>query len=78
MLTEDQIRVVGDALLLYSEKPNAWFAPIPELEPVADELFVKGYLNRVERDGRAMFQITRRAVAAQELHAAGAFTVTDN
>jgi hypothetical protein len=64
--------------LLYSEKPNAWFAPIRELEAVADELFTKGYLNRAQRDGRTVYQIARAAAVAQQLHVMTAINTTSN
>jgi hypothetical protein len=82
VLTEDEIRLVGDALLLYTEKPHAWFAPVRELEPVAHELFIKGYLHRGQQgDGQTVYQLTRAACDAQSLHNAAvatAMTITDN
>jgi hypothetical protein len=82
MLTEDEIRLAGDALLLHTEKPDAWFAPIAELEPVAHELFVKGYLHRGQQDdGQTVYQLTRAARQAQTLHNAAvatASTITNN
>jgi hypothetical protein len=63
-LTDDQDRLVTAALLIHSEHPDAWFVMRPQFEPVAQQLFVRGYLHRVQRDGRHAYQITKRAVAA--------------
>jgi hypothetical protein len=54
----------------HAEKPTAWFAPTPELEPTAHRLADRRYfVRRWDRDRQdVVYRVTRSAVQAQELH----------
>jgi hypothetical protein len=69
-LTEAQNRLVTAALLIHSQRPDAWLLMRPGFEHLAGELFRRGILNRAVHDGQAVYQVTP-AVAA-------AMAVTDN
>jgi hypothetical protein len=83
VLTEDQAKLAADSLLLRADETRTghelWFCPAAELEDVAHQLFVRGYLNRRrEQNGDITYRATAAAARAQSLHAMTVINTTSN
>lgn len=75
MLTDKQVKVIGDALLVRADEwergCELWLAIEAEYLPSAHELHERGYLSRRwdRKRGDLLWRATPAAVEAQELHA---------